>query len=140
MEKQNQHNADNTAKPSVITNPMVTGNNNNENNFLSEPINKDSNSVFSELIINENQSLVSEKLREDDMAANVKKSERDNSNNESFISDQAKDPDIVENTKQNKKNRKKKNSKVNISDNYKHQCEYDTIEYHKRTVAVIKAQ
>ena len=36
-----QHNANNTTKPSVITNPMVTGNKNNKNSLLSESTNKD---------------------------------------------------------------------------------------------------
>ena len=35
-ERQNQCNADNTAKPSFITNPMVTGKNKNEKSFLSD--------------------------------------------------------------------------------------------------------
>ena len=35
-EAQNQHNANNTAEPSVISNPMVMGNNYNENSFPSE--------------------------------------------------------------------------------------------------------
>ena len=48
----NQHIADNTPEPSVITNAMVIGNNNNENSFLSESTSKDTNSFFSELIIN----------------------------------------------------------------------------------------
>ena len=75
-ETQNTQNAD--------YNPMVMGNNNNENSFPSESSNKDC--FFSELIINENQSFVSEQLLEDDMAANVKQtSERDNNNSERFI-------------------------------------------------------
>ena len=61
---QSQHNADNTTKPRVVTNPTVTGNNNNENSFLSE------------LSINENQSFVSEQLRADDTVANIKKQAR----------------------------------------------------------------
>ena len=62
---------------------MVTGNSNNENSF------------FSELTINENQSFVSEQLREDDMVANIKQtSQRDYNNSESFISDQSTDPDM----------------------------------------------
>ena len=69
---QKQCNADNTAKPSVITNPMFMGNNTNENSFLLGSTNRDTDSFFSELIINENQTLVSEKLRENDLVANVK--------------------------------------------------------------------
>ena len=46
------------------------GNSNNENSFPLESTNKDTNSFFSELIINKKHSFVSEQLREDDMAAN----------------------------------------------------------------------
>ena len=68
-----------------------------------------SNSFFSELIIYENQSFLSQQLRENDMAANVKQaSERDNNNSESFISYQAKDPDLDANTILTKKKRKQK--------------------------------
>ena len=52
---QRQCNADNKAKPNVIFNLSVMASNNNENSCPSEPINKDKNSFFSELIINENQ-------------------------------------------------------------------------------------
>ena len=45
-ETQNQHSADNTTEPSVITNPRVMGNNNNENSFLSESTKNDANSYF----------------------------------------------------------------------------------------------
>ena len=80
---QSQHNADNANEPSVITNPVVMGNNNNKNSFLSE------------LIINENQRFVSEQLREDDTVTNIKQaSQRENNSSESFISDQSKDPDM----------------------------------------------
>ena len=44
---QSQHNADNTAKSSIVTNPTVTGNNSNENNFFSDTINKDGYSFLS---------------------------------------------------------------------------------------------
>ena len=89
-----------------------------------------------ELIINENQSIVSEHSREDDIVANVKKAnERDNYNGESFISDQSKDPDIkvkIMQTKKKKKKKKrkqkKKNSGVNISENNKHRCEHGKID------------
>ena len=40
-ETQNWPNVVNTAELSVITNPTAMGNNNNENSFLSESINKD---------------------------------------------------------------------------------------------------
>ena len=91
---QSQHNADNTAESSIVTNPMVISNNSNKNSFSSETINKDSNSFLSRLIINENQSFVSDQLRKDDMAAvNAKQThEISNNDNESFISDQYKDP------------------------------------------------
>ena len=128
---QKQCNADNTARPSFTLNPMVMGNNTNENSSHSEPINKDNKSFISELIINENQGFFSEQLRENDMAANIKQtSERDNNNSESFISDQAKDPDIDANTIQTKKKRKQKkkknNSKADILENNKCTCEHDT--------------
>ena len=85
-ETQKQHNTDKTAKPSVITNPIVMDNNNSEKSFILEPINKDNNIFLSELIINEHQSFVSEQLREYAMTANVKQtSERDNNNSERFI-------------------------------------------------------
>ena len=105
---QRQHNADKPTLPSVITNPIVIGSNNNENIFLSW------------LTVNDNQSFVLEQLREDDMVANIKQaSHRDNNNNESFISDKSKDPFIELKTIQSKKKRKqkKKNSKVDISEN-----------------------
>ena len=80
---------------------MVIGNNNNENSFLSE------------LTINENQSFVSEQLREDDTVANIRQArQRSNNNSESFISDQSKDPDIEAKTIQTKKKRKTKNLKL----------------------------
>ena len=70
---QSQHNADNRAKSSIVTNPMVMGYNSNENSFSTEAINRDSNSFLLELIINENQSFVSDQLRKYDvMAANAK--------------------------------------------------------------------
>ena len=72
MQNTNQHNADKTAKPSAIINPRVMGRSNNENSIPSESTNKDTNSFFSELIINENQGFVLEQLREDDMVVNVK--------------------------------------------------------------------
>ena len=78
---QSQHKVKNITEPSVISNPMVMVNNNNENNFLSE------------LTINQNQSFVSEQLRKDDTVAK-QASQRDNDNSERFISDQSKDPDI----------------------------------------------
>ena len=97
-ETQNQHNAVNNAKPSIFNNSMVISNDNNENSFLSEPINKDSKCFLSELII-----LGSEQIREDDMTVNVKQtSKRDNNTIESFISDQAKGLDIAAKTKQTK--------------------------------------
>ena len=62
---------------------MVMGNNNNENNFLSQQT------------MNENQSFASEQLREDDMVTNTKQAtQRDNKNSDRFISDQSKDPDM----------------------------------------------
>ena len=78
---------------------------------------QDPHVVFSELIINENQSFASEQLRENDTMANVKQtSERDNSNSERLISYQGKDPDIDVHAVQGKiANKKKKNSKVDIS-------------------------
>ena len=95
-EAQSQHNADNTAKPTIFTNPMVMGNNSNEKSFSAKTINKDSNSFLSELIINENQSFISDQLRKGDMAAAGirQKSEIHTNDNESFISDQYKDPDL----------------------------------------------
>ena len=45
-EVKSQHNTDNTAKSSIVTNPMFMGNNSNENSFSSETINKDRNSFF----------------------------------------------------------------------------------------------
>ena len=96
-DKQGQHNGDNTIKLSVITNPMGTGTNNNENSFLLE------------LTINENQSFISDQLREDDMVANIKHvSQKDNINSERFISNQSKDPDMGAKTIQIKKKRKQK--------------------------------
>ena len=81
VDTQSQHNADVTTKPSVITNPMVMGNNNNENIFLSE------------LIISENQNFVSQQLREGDTVTNIKQAgQRDNNSSEIFISDQSKKP------------------------------------------------
>ena len=53
-EVQSQHNAENTAQSSIVTNPMVMGNNSNENSFSEETINKDSKSFLSDLIIKEN--------------------------------------------------------------------------------------
>ena len=55
-----KNNAMQTIKPYVILNLMLMGNNNNENSCPSEQIPKDSDSFFSERIINENQSFVSE--------------------------------------------------------------------------------
>ena len=56
---------------------------------------------------------------------------RDNSKRESFVSDQAKDPNVDANTIQTKKkrkhNKKKSNSKVNISESNRNRCEEDTI-------------
>ena len=51
-EAQNQQNADNTAKPTFVTNPKVKGNNNNKIDFSAVTINNDSNSFLSELISN----------------------------------------------------------------------------------------
>ena len=77
-ETQWQHNTENTTEPSIITNPTVIGNK-NENNFPPESTNRDTNNFFSELIINEIQGCVSEQLREHDMASNAKQtSKRDN--------------------------------------------------------------
>ena len=45
-EAQSQQNADNTAEPTICTNPTVTGNNNNKNDFFVETVNKDSDSFF----------------------------------------------------------------------------------------------
>ena len=121
--------------PSFITNPMVMGNNDNENSFLSESTNEDTNIFFSELIINENQSFVSEQSRGDDMVAYVKQThERENNNSENVISDQSKDPDIEMKTRQTKKKtakkkkkRKKNNPRINISEDNKHRCKHDMI-------------
>ena len=41
-EAQSQHNADNTAKPTIVTNPMVTGSNNSNNDLVAETINNGS--------------------------------------------------------------------------------------------------
>ena len=76
-EAQSQHDADNTAQPTVVTYAIVMGNNSNEKSFSAETINKDSNSFLSELIINENQSFVSDRLRKDDTAAANAKQTRD---------------------------------------------------------------
>ena len=58
---------------------MVMGNNNNEKSFLSDQIN------------NQNQTFVSEQLREDDMVTNIKQaSQTANTNSEILISDQSK--------------------------------------------------
>ena len=119
----NQHNADNTAESSIVTNPTVTGNNRNENNFFWETINNGSNIFLSELIIIEKQSFVSGQLRKDDTAAaNAKQtSEIHTNNNESFISDQYKDSNLAMQTIQKKKKRKQKikknKSKIDISEN-----------------------
>ena len=53
-EGQSQQNTDNTAKPTIVTNPMITGNNNNKNDFFAETVNNDCNIFLSEVIINEN--------------------------------------------------------------------------------------
>ena len=82
---------------------MVMGNNNNDSNSPLEPVNKDSKSFFSELIINENHSFVSEQFRENDMSVNVKQTSGRDNNSESFVSNQAKDPDIDVNAIQTKK-------------------------------------
>ena len=72
-EEQSEHNTDNTAELSIVTNPQVIGNNSNGNSFFSEIINKDGDSFLSELTINENQSFVSDQLRKDDtVASNTK--------------------------------------------------------------------
>ena len=54
VDVQNQCNADNTTEPSVTPNWTVIGKNYNDNIFLSEPINNDHKSFFSEPIINDN--------------------------------------------------------------------------------------
>ena len=107
---QSQHKAENTADSSTVTNPMVMGNNSNENSFSVEVRNKDSNSFLSELIINENQSFVSDQLRKEDMAAaNAKQiCEIHINDNDSFISDQFKDLDLEAQTIQKKKKRKQR--------------------------------
>ena len=107
-EAQSQHNVDNTAKPTTVTNPTVTGNNSNENSFSAETINKDSNNFISELKINENQSFVSDQLRGNDMAAADTKETREihTNDNESFILDQYMYPDLEAQTIQKKKKRK----------------------------------
>ena len=112
-----QHNADNTTEPIIVTNPVVMVNKINENNFLSETINKGSNTLFSDMIIN--QSFVQQQLREEEKTSNVKQtSDRDNNNSESCISDQSKDHETEAQSIQTKKKRKqkikKKNSKVYI--------------------------
>ena len=61
-EAQSQHNTYNTAKPTIVTNPMVMGNNNNKNDSFAETINYDSDGFLSELIINENKRFVSDQL------------------------------------------------------------------------------
>ena len=58
---QKQYIADNAARPGVVPSPMVIGNNNNKNK-----------SFFSETIINDNQSFLSEQFRVNDMMENVK--------------------------------------------------------------------
>ena len=104
-------------QPSIVTSPMFIGNNSNKNSFLWQAINKDSNSLISELIINENQSFVSYLLRKDDITvANSKQINKIyNKNSESFISYL----DIEVQTIQNKKKRKqkKKKSKIDILEN-----------------------
>ena len=105
-EEQSQPNADNTAKQTIVTNPMFMGNN---KEFFAEAINNDSDSFLSELIINENKSFVSDRLRKDDtVAANTKQpSEIHTNENKGFISDQYKDPDLEIQTVQKKKKKRK---------------------------------
>ena len=86
-------------------------NNNNENIFLSG------------LTIDENQSFVSEQLKEDYMMADIKHtSQKDNKNSKSCILDQSKDPDMEVKTIQAKKKRKQwkkeKKLQVDISESY----------------------
>ena len=116
-EAKSQHNADNTLQSSIVTNPMVISNTCNENSFSAETINKDSNSILSELIINENQSSVLGPLRKDDMvAANAKQTSKKHTNgNESFISDIYKDPVLEMQTAQRRRNENRR--KGNISKN-----------------------
>ena len=66
-----QQNADNAAKTTIVTNPMVTGNDNNKIDFFAETLNNGSNSFLSELIINENQSFLLDQVRIDGTAADT---------------------------------------------------------------------
>ena len=86
---QSQHNADNTAESSIVTNPMVIGNNSNANSFSSKTINKDGNSFLPELIIKENHSFVSDQLRKDNtVTADAKQTSEIHTNDiESIIPD-----------------------------------------------------
>ena len=73
---QKQCSADNKPKSSVMASPMVMGKITNDNNFLSEQINSDNKSFFLELIINGNQSFLSEQFREDELELNVEQKHR----------------------------------------------------------------
>ena len=107
---QSQDNADNTVESSIVTNPMVIGNNSNESSFYSGTINKDCDIFLSELIINKNQSFVSDQLRKDNtVTADVKQTSKiHTSDSEGFISDNYKDPDIEAQTIQKKKESRRK--------------------------------
>ena len=114
VEVQSQHNADNTPESSIVTNPMVIGNNSNENSFSSGTINKNSKNCLSELIINENQSFVSDQLRKDNMApAEAKQTSRIHTNdNESFTLIDYKDPDLEVQTIQRRRKESRRKRKI----------------------------
>ena len=105
VEAQSQQDADNTAKPTIVTNPTVIGN--NKNDFFAQTVN-DGYNFLSEIIINENQSFVSDQLREDNtVAADAKQTSKIHTNdNESFVSDQCNVPHLEPQAIQKKKKRK----------------------------------
>ena len=116
------HKQNNADEPVVDPTPMFMGN-----------INKRSQSLHANKIINNNQSFLSEQLTDDDMKMNVKQTKQINNNNdsESFLSDQSRDVDIEAKTKQtnNKtKQKKRKNSKVDNSDRNTHRIKHDKID------------
>ena len=91
-------------------------------------MNIDDKSFFSELIINDNQSFLSEKYRGDDMGVNVEQAnQKNNTNSESFISDQSKGAGTDAKAKQRRRKKRKSNLKVDISDNEAHRSKHDTL-------------
>ena len=90
---QKQCHVNNTHKPSIIPNPTVTGKI-KENSFLLEPINNNK-IFFSQFIIKDIQSFLSEVLREDDKEVNAEQTnQKNNSYSESFISDKSEDLEV----------------------------------------------